>query len=604
MSLRPRGLIDQGMDLLREAAASGHPAQGPRALCGLAEWYANDGDLISAEEFFERAIATGHPEWGGMARVELALMLAGSGEGLDRPAALLDTVIEARHPGLSPLAAAALGDLLVREGRIEDAEQAYGLAVASGHRDWAQVVRIELALLQAARGDSAGAEAAADLFTAVIDSGHPHQGPRAADLLGDLLVREGRFEDAEHSYRVAIDSGHPQWSLIARMDLAVMLADHGDFEEAERLLLVVAASDDPGAEAWARGVLGVVHLGNERPEEGREQLRAAADADVGAASQFARFHLAKCLAADGEDEAAEALVRTVVDGEPSQVTEVARAWLAVRLLHRDPDAAQALLVRVEDSGDAEAIVAGYLGAGEYLLETGEVQTAGELLEAALELAGPDTAPRIGALLGVVRRSVNDLDRARALLTDALAAGDQETEPLARRYLGSTLFRLGLLPEAEEVLLPLARSDDTEHRPQALLLLGRVLAADNRPEEAYPWLEAAIECAAGDGDTETGARQTYAELLLSAGQRERAMEIYRPLVTVEEEETVMDGTAPPDTDRPTLTLPAPTPPAAAQHPLPPTLLALLGDVADAEGAHEEAAFWYGLAGRTTTQAHGS
>ncbi|MGW1126768.1 tetratricopeptide repeat protein [Streptomyces sp. NPDC002526] len=609
VSLRPRGLIDQGMDLLREAAASGHPAQGPRALCGLAEWYANDGDLTAAEEFFGRAIATGHPEWGGMARVELALMLAGSGEDLDRPAALLDTVIEARHPGLSPLAAAALGDLLVRDGRIEDAERAYGLAVASGHRDWAQVVRIELALLQAARGDSDGTAAAADLFTAVVDSGHPHQGPRAADLLGDLFVREGRFEDAEHSYRAAIDSGHPQWSLIARMDLAVMLADHGDFEEAERLLLVVAASDDPGAEAWARGVLGVVHLGNERPEEGREQLRAAADADVGAASQFARFHLAKCLAADGEDEAAEALVRTVVDGEPSQVTEVARAWLAVRLLHRDPDAAQALLVRVEDSGDAEAIVAGYLGAGEYLLETGEVQTAGELLEAALELAGPDSAPRIGALLGTVRRSVNDLDRARALLTDALAADDPETEPLARRYLGSTLFRLGLLPEAEEVLLPLARSDDTEHRPQALLLLGRVLAADNRPQEAYPWLEAAIECAAGDADTETGARQTYAELLLSAGQRERAMEIWRPLVTLEEEETVMDGTAPPDTDRPTLTLPAPTPPAPAPHPLPPALLALLGDVADAEGAHEEAAFWYGLAGRdgearTTTQAHDS
>ncbi|MEW2125590.1 tetratricopeptide repeat protein [Streptomyces sp. NPDC007259] len=621
VSLRPRGLIDQGMDLLREAAESGHPAQGPRAVCGLAEWYANEGDLITAEEWFERAIATGHPEWGGMARVELALMLAGSGEPMARPTELLNTVIGAGHPGLSPLAAAALGDLLVREGSIDEAEHAYGLAVASGHRDWVQVVRIELALLQTAR--DGGAEAAAELFRSVIGSGHPHQGPRAADLLGDLLVREGRVDEAERYYRVAIDSGHAQWSLIARMDLAVMLADHGEFEEAERLLLVVAESDDPGAEAWARGVLGVVHIGNERQEEGREQLQAAADADVGAASQFARFHLAKCLAADGEDEAAEALVRTVVDGEPSQVTEVARAWLAVRLLHRDPEAAQALLVRVEDSGDAEAIVAGYLGAGEYLLETGEVQTAGELLEAALELAGPGTAPRIGALLGVVRRSVNDLEGARELLTDALAAGDPETEPLARRYLGSTLFRLGLLPEAEEVLLPLARSDDTEHRPQALLLLGRVLAADNRPEEAYPWLEAAIECAGGDGDTETGARQTYAELLLSAGQRERALEIYRPLVaddeddedTAPDEETAIDEDTPhrpPGTDRPTLTLPRPArpaPDAPAPHPLPPALLALLGDVADAEGAHEEAAFWYGLAGRTgegrtTAQAHDS
>ncbi|MGC5412679.1 hypothetical protein ACPXCX_54870, partial [Streptomyces sp. DT225] len=93
-----------------------------------------------------------------------------------------------------------------------------------------------------------------------------------------------------------------------------------------------------------------------------------------------------------------------------------------------------------------------------------------------------------------------------------------------------------------------------------------------------------------------ARQTYAELLLSEGRRERAMEICRPLVTLEEE-TVMDDTAPPGTDRPTLTLPGPTPPAPAPHPLPAALLSLLGDVADAEGAHEEAAFWYGLAGRT-------
>ncbi|NEC69213.1 hypothetical protein [Streptomyces sp. SID9727] len=49
--------------------------------------------------------------------------------------------------------------------------------------------------------------------------------------------------------------------------------------------------------------------------------------------------------------------------------------------------------------------------------------------------------------------------------------------------------------------------------------------------------------------------------------------------------------------------------SAPRPLPPTLLALLGDVADAEGADGEAAFWYGLAGRTgegrtTAQAHGS
>ncbi|MFB6988900.1 MULTISPECIES: tetratricopeptide repeat protein [unclassified Streptomyces] len=630
IALAPQGRIEQGMALLHEAAGSGHPNHGPRAVCGLGEWYAREGDGVAAEEWFERAIATGHPDWSAMARIELAILLAAEGRGMAASTEQLTTVIESGHPDLAACAAAALGDLFVRDGRSEEAEHAYRAGIDFGHRDWSPISRIALAVLLATRSD--GVATAIGLFTAVIESGHPHQGPRAADFLGDLLVRQGRTEEAEQAYRIAIDSGHGQWSLIARMDLAVMLADGGQFARAESLLREVADADDVTAVVWARAVLGVVLIAAERRDEGLGQLRAAADADVGAASQFGRFHLAKCLVEDGEEEAAEALLRSVVEGEPSPVAEVGRAFLAVMLLRRDTDAALELLGRVEESGDEQAISVAHLGAGELLLESGEVQAAGELLGAVLEAADPQTAPRAGALLGVVRRSVNDLEGARRLLTDALATDDPTIEPMARRYLGSTLFRLGLLPDAEQTLLPLARSQDTEHRPQALLLLGRVLAADNRPEEAYPWLEQAIEC--DDSDTEGEAREVYAELLLSAGLRERAREVYAPLVTGEEaageelygdtegphtdaeeaysgpegsrtgpEETgtgpegALGGAAPSPPGPPLLSGPGtgPEPTAPAPPPLPALVLRLLGDVADAEGATAEAAFWHRLAG---------
>ncbi|MER5614117.1 tetratricopeptide repeat protein [Streptomyces sp. NPDC002215] len=586
--LHPQGRIEQGMALLHEAAASGHPGHGPRATCGLGEWYANQGDRPAAEEWFGRAIATGHPDWSAMARIEFAVVLAALDEDLTRPTELLTAVIDSAHPNLGPYAAAVLGEVLALHDRVEDAERAYRVAIDSGHQHWSRTAQVDFAVMLAnKRGDGA---AAAELLTAVIDSAHPHQGPRAADFLGDLLALDDRVEEAERAYRVAIDSGHPQWSLIAGMDLAGMLAGAGDYERAESLLRVVADADDATAVVWARAVLGTVLVAMGRREEGLGEFRAAAEADAGAASQFGRFHLAKCLIEDDEGEAAEELLRTVVAGEPSQVTEVARAYLAVRLLHREPDAAGRLLVREEDSDDEEGLALAYLRAAEYLLDTGEVQASGELLQAVMELAGPRTTPWAGALLGVVRRSVNDLESARRLLTDALAAGDPSVDPLARRYLGSTLFRLGLLPEAEQTLLPLARSQDTEHRPQALLLLGRVLAADGRPVEAYPWLEQAIECA--DAETAAEAREMYAELLMSEGQQSRARELYAPPTPPADPQQPHTDPPPPSPSPTPVPLPLP-PPLPLPHPLPAALLTLLGDVAHAEGEEEEAAFWYAL-----------
>ncbi|WP_285542180.1 tetratricopeptide repeat protein, partial [Streptomyces lavendulae] len=520
--------------------------------------------------------------------------------------------MESGHPHQGPRAADLLGDLLVREGHPREAERAYRTAIDSGHWYWAPPARVGLAVILA--GEEGGADRARALLAEAMESGHPHQGPRAADLLGDLLVREGHPREAERAYRTAIDSGHPHWSLIARYDLAVMFADEEDFPRAEDLLRGLADSADVTAASWGRALLGMVLIGGGRRAEGIAHLRAAGDAGVHPASAMARFQLAKCLTEDGDDDGAADLLRSMVEDEPSDVTEAARASLCVLLLRRgDREAAESLLMGAQTPGDAGALALAYLGTGEFLLEVGEVIAAGDLLEAALELDDPETAPRAGALLGVVRRSMVDpgdassgeaLEEARRLLTDALDTGEASVEPLARRYLGSTLFRLGRYADAERTLLPLARSDDTVHRPQALLLLAQVLAVGDRREEAYPWFERAMAC--GDPETGSAARRLYCELLMSAGLQERAREVLAPLVTDGgAEEEPLPGPLP----APAAGLPAglppgpaagpavePRPQGSAPHPLPAGVLVLLGEVAAAEGDEREARYWYGLAGR--------
>lgn len=593
VALLQQGDDEHGLPLLHGMAEQGHPDQGPRAACVLGEWYTAQEEPAAAREWLSGAVASGHPDWAHTARVDLAFLLATRQDALEEAHVLLTEVMESGHLEQAPRAADILGELLVLAGRTQEAEQAFQAAIASGHREWTQLARINLAAMFAARDGLS--EEVRELLMATALSGHPDQGPRAADILGDYLSGEGRIAEAEEAYRIAIDSGHEEWSLVARIDLALTLADSEDFARAESLLRVVVESANPAASAWANTLLGMVLVYDGRRAEGLRHLREAGRTGESEPAQMARFQLAKWLLQDGVDDEARDLLRSLVDeeneGDDSDVGGVARAYLIVLLLRDgDREGAEELLPGVERSGDAEAIAVAYLGMGEHLLESGEVQTSAELLEGALAMDDPDTAPRAGAWLGVVRRSEENLEEARRLLSDALASGDPDVEPLARRYLGSTLSKMGLWREAEEALLPLARSQDTEHRPQALRLLAQVLVSDDRQEEACPWFELAIAC--GDSEIESQARYEYAELLVSLGRRERAQEVWAPEESGEDESVRLDPT---ESARPALHAAAGNPePPPPVHPLPARVLSLLGDVAFAEGDEDEARYWRGLA----------
>ncbi|MFD7826002.1 tetratricopeptide repeat protein [Kitasatospora sp. NPDC059803] len=598
--------VGEGLALVQQVAGAGHPEKAPEATALLGFWFANAERHEEAEHWLRLSMAGDHPRWARTGQVGLACVLAGRGEQEEAFRLLAEVAASGRRdPG--PWAAHLKGNLALALGRPDEAVQAYRMAVAYGHREWSLAARINLALVLAnqelaqdtaldagSTGARGGAEEAAALLAEVAQAPHTELAPRAADLLGDLLVREERPEEAEAAYRMAIDSGHPEWTLVARIDLAMLLVNLERSDESEALLHELIASAHPVAAGTATALLGVLLLYTDRWEEGRAHLRTAVDTARGPALQLARFHLAKLLIEQDEPERAAELLHAVVEDEPSEATEAARATLAL-LLVRAGKAEEAAELVAGDAGSADPRTkeTAFAEAGEHLFDAGELHAAAELLQAVREIPGMAHAPRVAALLGVARRALNQFTEARELLTEALDSEEEPLEPMVRRYLGSTLFRLGESAQAEQVLLPLACGDvDGGHRPGALLLLAQILdTMPGRQEEAGDWFEAASHC--GDPEIERRAGLDHALQLQRLGHPARAREILAALRVEGADHTggadLDDSAGRGDSaDRGGILLDAAEPTPAAG--LPVAVLLLLADLADAEADPAEAAYW--------------
>jgi len=300
--------------------------------------------------------------------------------------------------------------------------------------------------------------------------------------------------------------------------------------------------------------------------------------------------------------------------------QYAAAYLgAVRLRQGDPDTAMPLLRRGAGSRDPDVAAYACLTWGLYLFEIGDVTGADEVLTAAREIDHAEVADSVLAGLGMVRLAQRRLDEAYVLLKGVLDGGNRDEEPKVRRYLGSVLARQGRPAEARAVLEPLAASDDSEHRPAGLLLLGRLAWQDKDIEDGRRWLTAAIE--AGDREVEAEARSELGQMLAQAGEIEASREVLSPLIGQSSAASgraeaflgtltgVPDAAAPAPSGRPALAgrravpaetttaSPAPAPGKPSRPgltPLPSAVLSLLAEVADADGQPAEAEYWRGLA----------
>ena len=80
-----------------------------------------------------------------------------------------------------------------------------------------------------------------------LESSDPNELPRAAGLLGDLLVQQRHNGAAEHAYRAAIDVDDEEWSPLAQVALADLLRNRGEHSEAQDLLEAAIDSGHPRA---------------------------------------------------------------------------------------------------------------------------------------------------------------------------------------------------------------------------------------------------------------------------------------------------------------------------------------------------------------------
>lgn len=102
----------------------------------------------------------------------------------------------------------------------------------------------------------------------------PDELPRAAGLLGDRFVQQGRADAAEHAYRAAVDAGDEYWSPIAQVALAEILSSRGKHVEAQALLEAAIASGQSRTASLAQTALSELSTGG--PTHGGIRLKLSA----------------------------------------------------------------------------------------------------------------------------------------------------------------------------------------------------------------------------------------------------------------------------------------------------------------------------------------
>jgi len=538
---------------------------------------------------------------------------------VDGALAMLNEIAERGGLVYGSAAADMIGDIQITEGDRSAARQAYRRAIALGQRDWSVIAAIDLARTFS-DGDAAEHGEARSLLEGAVASAHPVQAPRAADLLGDLLADQGDFEAARDAYRTAVEAGDTYWSYVARVDLAQLLADRFDDEEgALELLRSAAESKNHQVSGTAHLKLGIIAGDREDLVEAEREFTAATgsgDAQIETLTQF-------CLTILTARRAAV----TEAAGHADKMSTALTEWFD--------------LPKPEPAGSAPEDV--YLAAVDQLYNCASPDEAVALLEALIDnSAGLVSAAAIVAAqarLGRARYNEHNYQEAEALLrpslAESLATGPSQwqTEALSRFFLGSTLVRVERFDEAREVLQPLVDSGDQEYLASTLLLLGLMgrvefgqlfvesklpEARDRLTKAAEALRQAKVEAArTDDKDVLFEAAQELQKLdglLRSIRQRPelttmpglgdaksgtQASRAIKAQTTTPQPATAAEATAvaspsvEAEAAEPVLarTEPGEAPMPAASPSLPASVLAVLGEIAGAEGYPAEAEYWF-------------
>ncbi|MED7928063.1 tetratricopeptide repeat protein [Nonomuraea sp. LP-02] len=386
-----------------------------------------------------RAMESPDRDQAAQAAVNLGAMLLQQGD-IDGAQEAYQVAIDSDHPDAMPAAAVNLGNLLKQEGGPGDAQAAYRFAMVSGHPDAVPQAAVNLGNLLKQEGDVEGAWMT---FQLAIDSGHVDHAPGAAVNLGNLHKQEGDLERARSAYQMAIDSGHPEHAPKAAINQGNLLAQLGDLEGAQVAYQYAYESGHPDASSRGAGMLGVLLLQRGNTLEARSALQFAIDSGHPDYSPIARANLGALLMQEGNIAEARAVSQAAIDSGHANAAPLAAMNMGV-LLRRDGDLKklQEVLQFAAESGHTEVAPRASVDLGIMYMLEGETEKAQAAFERAHDSGHPHHGLGAALNLGTLYIQKGDIENARRILRMVITSGHMQFAPSAAVNLGNLLRQTG------------------------------------------------------------------------------------------------------------------------------------------------------------------
>jgi tetratricopeptide (TPR) repeat protein len=384
-----------------------------------------------------------------------------------------------RDPKVAPKAAFYLGSLLVEQGRVAEAADEIKYAVDNRRillgDDETSMLTLQLGASYLHGNDIPRATATLEYAR---DFGDTTVASEAAFMLGVMHYEQGDMVQAELAYQHAIDLGHSDMAPKASVGLGVLLEARGDRDRA------------------------------------KAAYRHAMDAGHAEVSPKAAASLGALLGQDGDVEGAAAALQFAIDsgGLPANeaviVGEMLDALSDSRSRQSDPRAAfgQAVFAmkrgdvatakdsfqRAIDSGDPDWAGKAAVGLGHLHTEQGDADAAQDALQLATGSSNPEVAGNAWAMLGALFANRGDGKSALDAYRQAIVSGGYQPDPKRAVVIAVELHNKGDLDGAIAAYRCAMESDDPDIAPEAACSLARLLADTGDPEGAKAALEYAID----------------------------------------------------------------------------------------------------------------
>lgn len=224
-------------------------------------------DPEEARTAYQQAIDAGHAR----ALIQLGKLLH---ERLRDNDAALAAYGQAERSGDPDLAAQAIYNSAFVHMPNLDQGAILQRVIDTRHPEWAPAAMVSLAALRRHAGDDQGAEA---MYRAAAQAGNPNLAAEASWTLGELLERTGDADAATAEWRRVIDSGDPEWAGPALTSLVNLLSEHNNAEGLRAAYTTGAAHGNPEA-PYALTQLGQVLESQGDIDGARQAWQQAVDA--------------------------------------------------------------------------------------------------------------------------------------------------------------------------------------------------------------------------------------------------------------------------------------------------------------------------------------